>query len=174
VRSSRQITIDNTLDERLRLLEDEVCLTLCMRHPSCLKCVLDAARDSERLNENRKFQGTIFMVPLYASTPEGIRAHFNIQTSILGGTDDPSRLLLLESITSLTHRGVCIFLLVNIQVIDSYPSDGIMNKNQSVTTSNWPGNPSTNLQCLRRKNKRMSSKWTIPFVSYLAEQSPHR
>jgi len=95
------------------------------------------------------------MVPLYASTLEGIRAHFNIQTSILGGTDDPSRLLLLESITSLTHRGVFILLLGNVQVIDSYPSHGIMNKNQSVTTSNWPGNPSTSLQCLRRNVFKM-------------------
>jgi V-type H+-transporting ATPase subunit E len=57
VNASRRITVNNTLDERLRLLEDRVRLQSFFLHPTLTprQMLPEIRRDLFGVNENRKF-----------------------------------------------------------------------------------------------------------------------
>jgi V-type H+-transporting ATPase subunit E len=59
INSSRRITIDNTLDERLRLLEDRVCVSTFLVSVRILHLIMqmlpEIRKDLFGANENRKF-----------------------------------------------------------------------------------------------------------------------
>lgn len=57
VSGSKRITLDNTLDERLRLLEDRVCVSCCNSNDSdlFLQMLPEIRHDLFGGNPNRKF-----------------------------------------------------------------------------------------------------------------------
>lgn len=60
---SKRITIDNTLDERLRLLEDRVS-SFFERQVSVTDALIDVARDQERFVRTQREQKVLFIILL--------------------------------------------------------------------------------------------------------------